>query len=254
MIPIRDENPTLSTAWATFLIIGLNIASWVWLQGFGMEPELAMSVCRYGANPGELLGTVAPGTAVPLGPGISCIVEGSGNWYTIFTHMFMHGGWLHIIGNMWFLYIFGDNIEDSMGSVRFILFYLACGLASVAVQMIASPSSPIPMVGASGAISGVMGAYIMLYPKAPVHMLIFFGFFFTRIVIPAFLMLGYWFILQLFGGFFTLGSATGGVAFWAHVGGFLAGVLFIRPFCDPHRVEECRSRRGVLDRMIRRVK
>ena len=181
-------------------------------------------------------------------------MEKSGNWYTIFTHMFMHGGWLDIIGNMWFLYIFGDNIEDSMGSVRFILFYLACGLASVAIQMIASPSSPIPMVGASGAISGVMGAYIMLYPKAPVHMLIFFGFFFTRIVIPAYLMLGYWFILQLFGGFFTLGSATGGVAFWAHVGGFLAGVLFIRPFCDPHRVEECRSRRGVLDRMIRRVK
>jgi len=254
MFPIRDENPTLSTAWATFLIIGLNIASWVWLQGFGMEPELAMSVCRYGANPGELLGTVAPGTAVPLGPGISCIVESSGNWYTIFTHMFMHGGWLHIIGNMWFLYIFGDNIEDSMGSVRFILFYLACGLVSVAIQMIASPSSPIPMVGASGAISGVMGAYIMLYPKAPVHMLIFFGFFFTRIVIPAYLMLGYWFILQLFGGFFTLGSATGGVAFWAHVGGFLAGLLFIMPFCDPHRVAECRFRRGTLDRMIRRVR
>jgi membrane associated rhomboid family serine protease len=254
MFPIRDDNPTLSSAWATFLIIGLNIASWIWLQGLGMEPTLSMSVCKYGAIPGELLGTVPPGTFVPLGPGMSCIVENSHNWLSIFTHMFMHGGWLHIIGNMWFLYVFGDNIEDSMGSVRFFLFYLTCGIASVVLQMVLNPASPIPMVGASGAISGVMGAYIVLFPRAPVHMLVFFGFFFTRIVVPAFFMLGYWFILQLLGGFFTLGSSSGGVAFWAHVGGFIAGILLIRPFCDPHRVEGRRTRRGVLEGMIRRVK
>jgi membrane associated rhomboid family serine protease len=254
MFPIKDDNPTLTTAWATFLIIGLNVASWIWLQGFGMNPVLSMSVCKYGVIPGELLGTVPPGTLVPLGPGMSCVVEHNGHWLTILTHMFMHGGWLHVIGNMWFLYVFGDNIEDSMGSVRFILFYLTCGLVSLTLQMISNPASPVPMVGASGAISGVMGAYIMLYPRAPVHMLVFFGFFFTRIVVPAFFMLGYWFILQLLGGFFTLGSASGGVAFWAHVGGFLAGMILIRPFCDPHKAEICRQRRGVLDGMYKRVK
>jgi membrane associated rhomboid family serine protease len=166
----------------------------------------------------------------------------------------MHGGWLHIIGNMWFLYIFGDNIEDAMGSARFILFYLACGLAAVVVQMVANPASAIPMVGASGAISGVMGAYIILFPRAPVHMLVFFGFFFTRIVVPAFFMLGYWLLLQLFGGFFSLGAASGGVAFWAHVGGFVAGMLLILPVCTSERTAACRQRRGVLDGTVRRVK
>jgi membrane associated rhomboid family serine protease len=185
---------------------------------------------------------------------MSCIVEGAHNWYTIFSHMFMHGGWLHIIGNMWFLYIFGDNVEDAMGSARFILFYLACGLAAVVVQMVANPASAIPMVGASGAISGVMGAYIILFPRAPVHMLVFFGFFFTRIVVPAFFMLGYWLLLQLLGGFFSLGVASGGVAFWAHVGGFVAGMLLILPVCNSDRMAACRQRRGVLDGIVRRVK
>jgi membrane associated rhomboid family serine protease len=254
MFPIRDDNPTFSTAWATFLIIGLNIAAWIMLQGLGMYPELPMSLCKYGVIPGEILGTVPPGTAVPLGNGMSCIVEGAHNWYTIFSHMFMHGGWLHIIGNMWFLYIFGDNVEDSMGSARFILFYLACGLAAVVVQMVANPASAIPMVGASGAISGVMGAYIILFPRAPVHMLVFFGFFFTRIVVPAFFMLGYWLLLQLLGGFFSLGMGSGGVAFWAHVGGFVAGMLFILPVCNSERTAACRQRRGVLDGLVRRVK
>ena len=254
MIPIRDDSPTSGIAWATFLIIGLNIASWIWLQGFGMYPQLPMSLCKFGVIPGELLGNVVPGTAVPLGYGMSCIVEGARNWYTVITHMFMHGGWLHIIGNMWFLYIFGDNIEDSMGSVRFVLFYLICGLAAVLVQMIMNPFSAVPMVGASGAISGVMGAYIVLFPRAPVHMLVFFGFFFTRIVVPAFFMLGYWFLLQFLGGVFSLGVASGGVAFWAHVGGFIAGMLFIWPLCNSARAQTCRQRRGVLEGMVRRVK
>jgi len=254
MFPIRDDNPTLSTAWMTFLIIGLNVAAWIFLQGFGMFPQLPISLCRFGVIPGELLGVVPPGTTVPLGPGMSCVVEASHNWYTVLTHMFMHGGWLHIIGNMWFLYIFGDNVEDSMGPVRFLVFYLWCGLAAVLVQMIVNPYSPVPMVGASGAISGVMGAYIILFPRALVHMLVFFGFFFTRIVVPAFFMLGYWFLLQIMGGFFALGAASGGVAFWAHVGGFVAGMLFILPICDQERARSCRARKGVLQGFVKRMR
>jgi membrane associated rhomboid family serine protease len=139
----------------------------------------------------------------------------------------MHGGWFHIIGNMWFLAIFGDNVEDSMGSIRFVFFYLLCGLAAAAAQMGLSPQSAVPMVGASGAIGGVMGAYVVLYPRAPIHMLVFLGFFITRIVVPAYFMLGYWFLLQLLGILPALGSNGGGVAVGAHVGGFLAGVILI---------------------------
>jgi membrane associated rhomboid family serine protease len=120
--------------------------------------------------------------------------------------------------------------------------------------MVMNPFSAVPMVGASGAISGVMGAYIVLFPRAPVHMLVFFGFFFTRIIVPAFFMLGYWFLLQFLGGVFSLGVASGGVAFWAHVGGFIAGMLFIWPLCNSARAQTCRQRRGVLEGIIRRVK
>jgi membrane associated rhomboid family serine protease len=197
--------------------------------------------------PGELLGTVAPGTQVPLGAHSSCVVTGSPDWLTPITSMFMHGGWFHIIGNLWFLSVFGDNVEDSMGPVRFVLFYLLCGLAAVAAQTIAGPASPVPMVGASGAIGGVMGAYAVLYPRAPVHLLIFFGFFISRVVVPAYFMLGYWFMLQVIGGLPTIGGGSGGVAFWAHVGGFLAGVLLIFPFRKAQRVAAHRalvSRRG----------
>jgi membrane associated rhomboid family serine protease len=254
MIPIKDDNPTLSTPWAVYILIGLNAMSWIWLQGFGMNPVLPISVCRFGAIPGVLLGSLGPGDVIPLAPGITFPVKYNLHWLTVLTHMFMHGGWLHILGNMWFLYLFGDNVEDAMGSARFFIFYMTCGFISLALQTFMNPGSAMPMVGASGAISGVMGAYIILYPRAPVHMLLFFGFFFTRVVVPAFFMLGYWFIIQLLGGFFTLGSSTGGVAFWAHVGGFIAGTIFIYPFCDPHRRENCRARRGVLDVMFKKVK
>jgi membrane associated rhomboid family serine protease len=151
--------------------------------------------------------------------------------------MFMHGSWFHILGNLWFLYIFGDNVEDSMGSLRFALFYVLCGLAAVAAQTASSPSSAVPMVGASGAIGGVMGAYAVLYPRIPVHLLVVLGFYVTRIVVPAYLMLGYWFLLQVLGGIPTLDSEGAGVAFWAHVGGFLAGVALILPFRNGRRIE-----------------
>jgi membrane associated rhomboid family serine protease len=144
--------------------------------------------------------------------------------------MFMHGGWFHIIGNMWFLWVFGDNVEDVMGPVRFVVFYLLCGLGAAAAQVFTDLSSTLPMVGASGAIGGVMGAYALLFPRARVKTLIFLGFFITTISVPAVFMLGYWFLLQVLGGLPALGSAKGGVAFWAHIGGFVAGVVLIGLF------------------------
>ena len=156
--------------------------------------------------------------------------------------MFMHGGWFHIIGNLWFLWVFGDNVEDAMGRIRFVFFYLLCGLAAAALQILANPTSPFPMVGASGAISGVMGAYAILYPQARVHVVIFLGFFFQRIVVPAYLMLGYWVLLQLVGAAPAISGASG-IAFWAHIGGFIAGVLLVFLFRNKARVEAQRELR-----------
>lgn len=236
MFPLRDDNPTLTTSAATFAIIGLNIAAWVFVQGLGTDPALVRSVCELGAIPGELLGTVPPGFKVALDPTHACVI-GEPSWHTLISSMFMHGGWFHIIGNMWFLYVFGDNVEDAMGSLRFAIFYLACGIAAAVAQIVSNPQSAIPMVGASGAIGGVMGAYAVLYPRAPVHMLVVLGFFVTRVDVPAFLMLGYWFLLQLLGGLPSLQETAGGVAFWAHVGGFLAGVALVQAFKVPARVD-----------------
>lgn len=250
MFPLRDENPTLNTSVATFLIIGLNVISWIFIQGLGFNPGLIKSVFNFGIIPGELLGTVEPGTRIPVGQNIVYIIESHRSWATILTSMFMHGGWFHLIGNMWFLAIFGDNIEDVMGRFRFIAFYLLCGIAAAAAQIISDPASPVPMVGASGAISGVMGAYALLFPRAPVHTLIFLGFFITRIVVPAYIMLGYWFFLQLFSGF--LGGGSGGVAVWAHIGGFVAGIVMVRLFCQSSRLQACREKRGATHQIIRR--
>ncbi len=244
MFPIRDDNPTIHKSVVVFLIIAINAAVWIFVQGAGFNPAMAKSLCHFGLVPGELLGLVAPGTQVPLGGGFACVVENSQNWYTLITHMFMHGGWLHIIGNMWFLAIFGDNVEDSMGSFRFVFFYLLCGLAAAGTQMFLDPRSAMPMIGASGAIGGVMGAYIVLYPRAPIHMLVFLGFFVTRIIVPAYFMLGYWFMLQLLGVIPAIGGRNGGgVAVGAHVGGFLAGVLLIFFFRRMDRVREKRAMR-----------
>jgi membrane associated rhomboid family serine protease len=206
MFPLRDDNPTIHTSFATFTIIGLNIAAWVSLQGLGSPESLARSICEFGLIPGELLQNLAGETQIPLGQGMYCLTDPRPNWLTPITSMFMHGGWLHLIINMWFLYIFGDNVEDAMGIPRFVLFYLLCGLGAVAAQLLSDPASAIPMVGASGAIGGVMGGYALLFPRAPVHMLVFFGFFVTRIVVPAYFMLGYWFLLQLVSAIPTTGK------------------------------------------------
>lgn len=253
MFPIKDENPTYHKTYVTYIFIVLNVLSWIFLQGLGFEPGLAKSICEYGFIPGDLLSLVKPGTQVPLGPETACVVDGKPNWITVISSMFMHGGWFHIIGNMWFLFVFGDNVEDVLGSFKFILFYLLCGAAAAGAQMLADPSSPIPMVGASGAVSGVMGAYIVLFPRAPIHVLVFFFIIFFRVVMPAFIMLGYWFFLQVAGGMLISGG-TGGVAFWAHIGGFVAGIVFLKVLCSTGRVEQCKMRRRNTERFFRRYR
>jgi rhomboid family protein len=241
MFPIRDDNPTLGTPVVVWLLIGLNVAAWVLVQGMGTDPLLSRSVCELGLIPGEYLGRLPAGQTIPMGPQTGCVIEARSEWYTPLTSMFLHGGWLHLIGNMWFLWLFGNNVEDSMGHVRFLIFYLLSGLAAAAAQTFVNPSSAIPMVGASGAISGVMGGYIVLYPKVRVHMIIFLGFFITRVVVPAYLMLGYWFLLQILGGLPTVGNEEGGVAFWAHAGGFITGAILVQLFKDPRLVAEHRA-------------
>jgi membrane associated rhomboid family serine protease len=230
MLPVRDDNPHFTTPYVTYGIIALNVLAWVFAQGMGSEPSLSRSVCTLGLTPAELLNALPPGTAFQVGPRTYCVLTGSPSAHTLLTSMFMHGGWMHILGNMWFLWIFGNNVEDSMGAVRFAVFYVLCGLAAALGQILSDPDSAIPMVGASGAIGGVMGAYIVLYPRVHVHLFVFLGFIVTTIAVPAIFMLGYWLLLQLIGGFASLGASGGGTAFWAHVGGFVAGALLIHVF------------------------
>jgi membrane associated rhomboid family serine protease len=237
MFPIRDDNPHFLTPYATYAMITLNIIAWVFLQGMGTEPMLSGSVCRLGLIPGELLQTVPAGTGFQVGPSSVCVLNDTSSWYTVITSMFLHGGWFHLIGNMWFLWVFGNNVEDAMGHGRFGVFYLLCGLAAAALQVATNPASAIPMVGASGAIGGVMGAYILLYPRVHVHMLLILGFFITTVAVPAVVMLGYWLLIQLISGFGTLGDEGGGVAFWAHVGGFVTGAILILFFRNPRLLE-----------------
>ncbi len=236
MFPIRDDNPHYLTPYATYTIVALNVFAWVFVQGLGSEPSLSQSVCQLGLLPGELLQIVPAGTAFQVGPDTFCRITDSSSWLSVISHMFLHGGWMHIIGNMWFLWIFGDNVEDSMGHLRFIAFYLLCGMAAAGLQIFSNPASIIPMVGASGAIGGVMGAYVLLYPRVRVHMLVVLGFFITTFAVPAVWMLGYWLLLQIISGIISFGRTGGGVAFWAHVGGFIAGALLILIFQNPKLV------------------
>ena len=236
MLPIRDDNPQVLTPYATYAIVALNVVAWVLVQGLGQDPALPRSLCTLGLMPGELLHRIPVGAQVQVAEHAYCVIGNTANWLSLLTHMFLHGGWMHLIGNMWFLWIFGNNVEDSMGHGRFIVFYLLCGLAAAGLQIASSPTSGLPMVGASGAIGGVMGAYVLLYPRVNVHMLFWFGFYVTTFAIPAVWMLGYWFALQLLGGISALGANGGGVAFWAHIGGFAAGALLVLLFRDPELV------------------
>jgi membrane associated rhomboid family serine protease len=244
VFPYKVDHPRVSRPVVTVGIIALNVLAWLFVEGAGSGEALGDAVCQLGLIPGELLGALHPGTRVPLGPGAVC-VTGPPHYLTVLTSMFMHGGWLHLIGNMWFLWLFGNDIEDSMGHGRFLAFYLLCGVAAAASQVLVDPRSGVPMVGASGAISGVMGGYILLYPRVRVHTLITLGFFVTTVTLPAYVMLGYWFVLQLLLG--TVGLVApegGGVAVWAHVGGFLTGLGLIKVFLDPNLVARREAGRG----------
>lgn len=249
MIPIGDENPTTRVPLATIFLIVTIFAVWVLVQGAGLDERLlAASVCNLGFVPGELTHLAPLGSGVPIGPGLACVIDNQAiNLLTPLIGMFLHGGWGHILGNVMFLWVFGNNIEDVMGRWRFLGFYGICGVAAAAVHALVDPSSPIPTVGASGAISGVMGAYLVLFPKVRIRMLFFFVIFLKVIPIPAWLVLLYWFGIQLLSGLPQLLSPSpelaGGVAVWAHVGGFVAGVLLVKAFEDPSLV---RSREAAL--------
>ncbi|MBL7952088.1 MAG: rhomboid family intramembrane serine protease [Flavobacteriales bacterium] len=235
MFPYHDENKTQRTPYVTFVLIGINVLAWLLVQGAGSAYELAMSVCNFGLVPGEFTGNAEPGSGFLMAEDLACVVDPGHQYHTVLTSMFMHGSWMHLLGNMWFLWLFGNNVEDSMTRPRFVLFYLLCGLGAALLQVYTDPASVIPMVGASGAISGVMGAYLLLFPRVKVFVFVPLGFIPFNFALPAWTMLLYWFGLQLLGGFGgVMNETSGGVAFWAHVGGFAAGLLLIKLFaCKP---------------------
>ena len=219
MLPLKDNVPTRSFPLVTALLIAANLAVWIFYQ----LPDLQESTVELAYQPCEVNSSCPPGTS-----------EGEGWEVTSFTAMFMHGSWLHILGNMLFLWIFGNNVEDSMGKVRFLIFYLLSGYAATALQTFVTLTAgtpadgAVPNLGASGAVSGVLGAYLVLLPNAMVLTLIFF----FILPVPAFLFLGFWFLFQVWEGGFSLvqPQAGGGVAFFAHIGGFVFGLLTVRIF------------------------
>jgi membrane associated rhomboid family serine protease len=237
MIPYHDENQTLRPAVVTVGLVVACAAAWVFVQGAGAETPLVTSVCNLGLIPGELTRSLPPGASFPLTDELACVIDPGAQYFNVLSSMFLHGGWMHLIGNMWFLWLFGNNVEDAMTRPRFLVFYLICGLAAALLQVFADPRSGIPMVGASGAISGVMGAYLVLFPRVRVFTMIPLGFYITSVALPAWGMLLYWMFLQLVGGLGSIGTEGGGVAFWAHVGGFVAGVVLVKLFTYPAHME-----------------
>jgi len=239
MIPLSDNHPTLRTPFMTYAILAGILATWFLVQGGGFDPyAMAVSVCNLGMVPGELTQMAPIGTAVPLGRGLACVVDNEPiNLLTPITSMFLHGGWGHLLGNVMFFWVFGNNVEDSMGRFRFLVFYLICGLAAALAHILVQPASPLPTVGASGAISGVLGAYLILYPKIRINMLFIFVIFWKVIAIPAWVVLIFWFLWQVLAGLPELMAVrpdvSGGVAVWAHIGGFVAGMFLVKLFENP---------------------
>jgi membrane associated rhomboid family serine protease len=225
MIPVRDDQPRFSTPYVTYFLIGLNLV--IFLFEASLTPRgFKVLLFQLGMIPSNITGvlTGAHETGVAAA------------FFPTLTSMFLHGSWMHVIGNMWFLWIFGDNIEDYLGHFKYLLFYLLSGLGAAFAQVILNPHSSVPTVGASGAIAGVLGAYFLLYPKAKV--LIWFPILFL-FYLPAWVTLGYWFAMQFVSGAATsianYSETSGGVAFWAHVGGFLAGIVLIKIFPERPR-------------------
>lgn len=214
MIPLKDDNPTSTYPYVTIGLIALNIL--VFIYEVSMGSDFGPFLNRYGAKPLFVLSMTSPyGSPLPF--------------TTVFTSMFLHGGLLHIVGNMLYLWIFGNNIEDSTGHFRFIIFYLLSGIIAVYTFSLVNPRSTTPMIGASGAVSGVLGAYLILFPRAKVLTLVPFGFYFQIIKVPAIFVLGLWILVQIISGAVS-GSAGGGVAWFAHIGGFVAGMILIGLF------------------------
>ncbi|MBV9075560.1 MAG: rhomboid family intramembrane serine protease [Acidobacteria bacterium] len=222
MIPIRDDTPRYSTPYITYLLIALNTVIFLFEVSL-TGPQREAFVYQFGVEPTRILASL----------GLANIYVPHASAMPLFTSMFLHASWLHLIGNMWVLWIFGDNIEDYLGHFSYLVFYIVSGLAASIAHVILNADSNVPSVGASGAIAGVMGAYFLLFPSARVLTLVPLIIFFTFIWLPAWIVLGYWFVLQFLSGAATsiaYSSRTGGggIAFWAHVGGFLAGVIMIK--------------------------
>ncbi len=225
MIPIRDDQPRFSTPYVTYFLIGLNLV--IFLFEASLSPQSFKALLfQLGMIPANLTAALSGGGHEGL----------TAAFLPALTSMFLHGSWMHVIGNMWFLWIFGDNIEDYLGHFKYLLFYLLSGLAAALAQVALNPHSSVPTVGASGAIAGVLGAFFLLYPRAKV--LIWFPIFFL-FYLPAWVTLGYWFAIQFVSGAATsianYSDSGGGVAFWAHVGGFLAGIILIKVFPERPR-------------------
>ncbi|MDI6803688.1 MAG: rhomboid family intramembrane serine protease [Bacteroidota bacterium] len=218
MIPLRDTNPRRTFPIVNYFFIGANVIIFFLQISLGKSYETA--IYQFGLVPVRLMNDV------------QMFDFGLMTFLPIFSSMFMHGGWMHLIGNMLFLHVFGDNIEDRLGHVRYIFFYLLAGVGAAAGQILINPTSEIPMIGASGAIAGVLGAYILMFPRAKILTLIPIFFFIQFVELPAFLFLGIWFLMQLLSGTLSLGvgSDAGGVAWWAHIGGFVAGAVLLLLF------------------------
>ena len=219
MIPLRDKNPTQRFPFMTILLIAMNIL--IFMYELTLGPNLEIFTAQYGIIPLQISNVLQEGT-------VNLLVL-----LTLVSSLFLHGGWLHLGGNMLYLWVFGDNVEDKLGHFRFLFFYIICGIAASALHIYLDPQSSVPTIGASGAISGVLGAYLLLFPKAKVVTLIPIFIFIQIAELPAFIILGFWFVLQFFNGVLSLGYATagmGGVAWWAHIGGFAAGLILVFPF------------------------
>jgi len=226
MLPLKDDVPSSSIPFVTIALIGLNVAVFLYQVSLGMDadPRAARAaqafVAEFGMVPCRLTGACPAADQFPH-PVV-----------TMFTSMFLHGGLFHVGGNMLYLWIFGDNVEDTLGHGRFTLFYLASGVAGAVVQTLVNPQSSVPMIGASGAVSGVLGAYLFLFPHARVLVLFIFGFFVRAVYVPAMIVLGFWIVVQFLNGVITVsapasGADTGGTAWFAHIGGFLAGIALL---------------------------
>ncbi len=220
MIPLHDDNPTELTPVVTVGLIASCALVFLYQSTLPSQPGQAF-VFQYGAIPALVFGRAEPPAELTVGiPAYA----------TLLTSMFLHGGWMHLIGNMLYLWIFGNNIEDVMGHAKFTIFYITCGILAALSHALTDPSSTIPMVGASGAISGVLGAYLLLFPRAQVLVFIPMGFASRTMYVPAAIVLGLWFVMQLLSGGMSVNTGGGGVAFFAHIGGFIAGMLLIGLF------------------------